>query len=173
MQFRPCVTDLSDNVSRTMTRGSLADWVRAASATPGLYPPHVLDGHLYVDGSVVDPLPAGHARELGAATVYAVDTRPLRRHTTESSQVRPPEGLSWFVQSIPVIGSGFPSVFALVEHALSASQARHQAELRERCDLVIEPPVDRYGVLDFGAADALAEIGYLEAVRRLAERRDG
>jgi len=104
--------------------------------------------------------------------VYAVDTRPLRRHTVDAQQTDAPQGVSWFVQSIPIVGSGFPSLVALIEQSLAASQAAHQAESRQLCDIVIEPPVDRYGALDFGALGALAEIGYLETARRLAEHRD-
>jgi NTE family protein len=171
-RFRPCTADLSTNTSTAVASGSLATWVRAAAAIPGVYPPHVSGGHIFVDGSVVDALPAGHARAAGATEVYAVDTRPLRRHTVDAQQTDAPQGVSWIVQSIPIVGSGFPSLVALIEQSLASSQAAHQAESRQLCDVVVEPPVDRYGALDFGALGALDEIGYLETARRITEHRD-
>ncbi|MCI0433926.1 MAG: patatin-like phospholipase family protein, partial [Gemmatimonadetes bacterium] len=52
---------------------TLADAVYASCALPLFYPPADLEGELYVDGGIGDPLPIGRARERGADLVIAVD----------------------------------------------------------------------------------------------------
>jgi NTE family protein len=162
LSFRPCTAELSTATAVTPRRGQLAEWVRAASAAPGLYPPHVLDGRLHVDGSVIEPLPVFAALGAGASHLTAIDTIPMRTQLVDESVDRAPEGLSWFPQILPVAGAGFPGLLALVERSIGASQRERQRRARERCDLVIEPPVDRYRSMDFQSVDALAELGYLE-----------
>ncbi len=56
--------------------GPLAAALRASSAVPGVFPPLDLDGRLLVDGAVLDNLPVGVARDLGADYVIAVDLVP-------------------------------------------------------------------------------------------------
>jgi predicted acylesterase/phospholipase RssA len=166
--FRPVTTDLSAFATRGVEHGSLAEWVRAAAAIPGIYPPHVQRGHLFVDGSVVDPLPVDHALVHAPREVYAVDTLPLRRQLVHEDAARPPEGLAWIVQSIPLVGAGFPSVAALLERSLGAAQSAHQAQARSHCNVLVEPPLDRFRAVDFDAIGELAELGYLETTRVLS-----
>lgn len=173
LQFRCCTTDLSTAKPEAPSRGNLADWVRAASAFPGLHPPHVVNGRVYVDGSVVEPLPVDIALGLGATHVTAVDTIPLRSQLVDEDYRHAPEGISWFAQILPVVGAGFPSVFALMERALGAALSDRQAAARARCDVVFEPPVDRFRAVDFHAVEALAEVGYLETARRLEHDGNG
>ena len=51
----------------------LADAVYASCALPLFYPPGEIDGRLYVDGGVADPLPIAYAAARGADRIIAVD----------------------------------------------------------------------------------------------------
>jgi NTE family protein len=53
--------------------GRVADAVRATISLPGVFAPFRLDGHLLVDGGVLNNLPANVVRERGADIVIAVD----------------------------------------------------------------------------------------------------
>lgn len=56
-----------------LTEGSVLDAVRATIALPGLLSPVERGDKLLVDGGVLDNLPAGVARQMGANVVIAVD----------------------------------------------------------------------------------------------------
>jgi NTE family protein len=70
--------DLADGSTQWFGPGArtdlpLADAVYASSALPVFYPPHVVDGHAYVDGGIADTLPLARAADEGAARIIAVD----------------------------------------------------------------------------------------------------
>jgi len=72
-QFAAVVTDLESGLPVVLTEGSLVEAIRASLSVPGLFTPVWIDGHLYVDGGVSNPLPVDTARSLGADVVIAVD----------------------------------------------------------------------------------------------------
>jgi predicted acylesterase/phospholipase RssA/CRP-like cAMP-binding protein len=73
-----CVsTDLTTASARVHRRGSAATAVRASVSIPGVYPPVAVDGHLLVDGGVVDNIPVSTMRRLNpTGTIIAVDVAP-------------------------------------------------------------------------------------------------
>jgi NTE family protein len=54
-------------------RGNVGMAVRASSSVPGFFQPVGINGHEYVDGGLVSPVPVRTARRLGADVVIAVD----------------------------------------------------------------------------------------------------
>jgi NTE family protein len=64
---------LEEGEKRVFTTGKVADAVRASISVPGVFEPVTIEGKTYVDGGVLDRLPAGLARNLGADIVIAVD----------------------------------------------------------------------------------------------------
>lgn len=71
--FAAVATDIETGESVMLTRGSLADALRASMSTPGVFAPVLLDGRLLVDGGVTRNLPAQDARALGAERVICSD----------------------------------------------------------------------------------------------------
>ena len=66
--------------------GALAPAILASTALPGIFPPVMVDGELYVDGGVVNNVPVSRAVELGATKIYVLTcgaakpaARPIRR----------------------------------------------------------------------------------------------
>ena len=66
-------TELRTNHEIWLTRGHLADAVRASCALPGIFPPSRIGGRWLMDGALVNPLPVSAARALGARLVIAVN----------------------------------------------------------------------------------------------------
>ena len=60
----------------------------------------------------------------------------------------------------------------LVETLIAASTISGSATA-EDADIVIRPPVDRFGFMDFAACDELIEVGYRHAVEVLQQQGFG
>lgn len=73
IRYAAAATDLRSGALAVMTRGNIGMAVRASSAIPGLFEPVVINGHEYMDGGLVSPVPVQSARDLGAEIVIAVD----------------------------------------------------------------------------------------------------
>lgn len=65
-------TDIQTGEGIVLTQGSAAKAALASSAMPGIFPPVHHQGHLLVDGAVVNRVPVEVARNLGAKRVVAV-----------------------------------------------------------------------------------------------------
>jgi len=66
-------TDLQSGEPVVFRTGNTGMAVRASSSVPGLFQPVAISGREYVDGGLVNPVPVGVARSLGADFVIAVD----------------------------------------------------------------------------------------------------
>lgn len=72
----PCgfnATDLREGEEVFLRDGDLLSAILASTAVPGLFSPVTRDGHLLIDGGIVNPVPVSLARQLGAEVVIAVD----------------------------------------------------------------------------------------------------
>jgi NTE family protein len=86
--FRAVATDLASGERVVLARGSLVRAVRASLGTPVNLRPVRWEGRLLVDGGLVDNLPVGPARSLGADVVVAVDVQsPLLKPRPQDSFV--------------------------------------------------------------------------------------
>jgi NTE family protein len=65
-------TDFADGTLKVFSRGPLVDAIRASIAVPFLFRPWKIDGRLYLDGCMADPLPVGVAIREGAHIIVAM-----------------------------------------------------------------------------------------------------
>src|SRR5262249_15135264 len=73
IRFAAVATEIGTNHEVWLTRGRLADALRASCALPGIFPPCRIGGRWLMDGALVNPLPISAARALGARLVIAVN----------------------------------------------------------------------------------------------------
>ena len=66
-------TDLKTGERILFRRGNTGQAVRASSSVPGVFQPVSIQGHDYVDGGLVEPVPVDSARGMGADFVIAVN----------------------------------------------------------------------------------------------------
>jgi NTE family protein len=84
--FAVVATDLQSGEMIVFRTGNTGMAVRASSAVPGVFQPVSINGHEYVDGGLVSPVPVRVARALGADFVIAVDISDKpKNNKTESS----------------------------------------------------------------------------------------
>jgi predicted acylesterase/phospholipase RssA len=166
-------------VSASLTRaeevihdhGPLWPAVRASASLPGIFPPVYADGDLLVDGATLNNVPVDVMRGLvGGGRVVAVDLSP-QVETLTVAPFRP--GLSgWrvlgrrlnpFAPAHPVPGIGY-----ILTRSPSLNQVRHRRVALDGVDLLLRPPVDGFGGLDFKGAGPLIELGYRYTADALA-----
>jgi len=71
--FCAVATDLVDGKEVRINKGDLVDTIRASISIAGVFTPVRRGGMLLVDGGILNPVPAGVARDMGAGYVIAVD----------------------------------------------------------------------------------------------------
>ena len=152
--YRALATDIADGTSRVFRRGDLVKAMRASMSVPGVIAPVDIEGHLYVDGGLLQNLPVAAARQTCGDVVIAVDvgTGLLPRDELLS-------GLSISLQMLRV----------LMEQNVRASIAA----LRPT-DFLLRPELGTYSAMDFEHALSLVGTGeaavmaQAQALRRLS-----
>jgi predicted acylesterase/phospholipase RssA len=74
MPFGLVVVD-TPRFRESLVRGGDVTWrhLAATASIPGLFPPVRIDGHLYMDGGLLDVLPLWAAQEMGATRAIAIN----------------------------------------------------------------------------------------------------
>ncbi len=148
LPFVAVATDLRTGRLVAFDRGDTGMAVRASSSVPGVFQPFVFDGHEYVDGGLVSPMPVRVARALGADIVIAVD---VTRQPTAVKQFGDTSSLVY--QSIVVM-----------EHALAKNELAG-------ADIVIRPNLSNVPSMDFDLRAKAIEAGERAARAALPQIR--
>ena len=152
-EYRAVATDVSTGAEVVLSKGFLADAMRASMSVPGVFTPHEIDGRFLMDGMLVKNLPVSVAKDLGADLVIAVDIGKM--------DVAPEE----------VDNPG-----ASLDRMLSIFINQNRAPERRLADVLIEPDTEGFSSGSFGSAKELIARGEaaaraaMPALRALAER---
>ncbi|MBW2425190.1 MAG: patatin-like phospholipase family protein [Deltaproteobacteria bacterium] len=147
--------------------GHLWQAVRASIALPGVLPPAVVDRHLAIDGGVLNNLPVDVMRARRVGRVVAVDLSAREDRAVQFEEF--PSALQILRKRLfPFVRApGVPNIFTLMIKASFVSSAAHSQAVRGLADLLLEPPVSRFGLLDVKAFDELVQVGYEHTRSRL------
>ena len=105
LPFGAVATDLRSGREIWLREGRVVDVVRASIALPGLFTPCERDGHLLVDGALVNPVPVSLCRAMGADFVIAVDLGSglAGRHVRSTAKSREPNMIEVLTESINIM----------------------------------------------------------------------
>ncbi|KAK1792244.1 hypothetical protein P4O66_012195, partial [Electrophorus voltai] len=157
-------TDITASSMRVHTDGSLWRYVRASMSLSGYLPPlcDPKDGHLLMDGGYINNLPADVARSMGAKVVIAIDVG----NQDETSLTNYGDSLSgWWLlwkrlnpmaERVKVLNMA--EIQTRLAYVCCVRQLESVKE-SEYCEY-IRPAIDRFGTLDFGKFDEIADVGY-------------
>jgi len=138
-------TDLDRGQSVVFESGNLVDALMASCSVPILFSPYVIDGVNYVDGGVLQNLPAFALRK-DCRILVGVSTGPMKSGAYDKS-----------IANIALRSYSF----------IFRNNARFAKEI---CDLVIEPvAVNQYSGADVLDYKQLFDIGYQEASKLLSD----
>jgi len=148
-------------------RGNLAAAVRAGASIPGIIPPAVVDHRLTVDGAVINNLPVDIMQRKPVGRIVAVDLASHRRVEVDYNET--PSALAvlrgrYLPFSRKYRVPGFSTVM------LKATELGTMARMREagrQADLLLKPPVRRFGMTEVRAFDRIVQAGYEHAMAEL------
>ena len=176
LRFAAIATEFNTGHEIWLTRGRLAEALRASYALPGIFPPVRIGGRWLVDGALVNPVPVSAARALGARLVIAVNLNSdlfgrgtiIADHgSDDSDEPEParPNGFGGFFAGQhsllrQVFGTrGRPGISTVMVEAFNVMQDRiTRARLAgDPPDVLISPRLGGVGWFDFHrAAEAIA-----------------
>jgi len=192
LQFAAIATEIGTGHEIWLTRGRLADALRASYALPGIFPAMQIGNRWLMDGALVNPVPVSAARALGARVVIAVNvnTDLFGRGTTiqdhGATDSEPPveeeiasQGLLGLFGAEKAARRRFfgtasrPGLTNVMVDAFNIMQDRiTRARLAgDPPDVMISPRIGRVGLFDFHRADEAIAIG-AEATEKALERFD-
>ena len=80
-------TDFTNGNQAVFSSGRAVDAIRASIAVPFLFSPWPIDGRLYIDGYMSDPLPVGVAMREGAEVIVAMGfDSPYQEHVSNAGR---------------------------------------------------------------------------------------
>lgn len=140
--FRCVATDLNSLDGIAFRSGPLPRAIRASISIPGVFPP-VEDGqgHVLVDGGIVDNLPTDLlVSELQAKVIIAIK-----------------------LEDAPLSDADTGSIVGVLNRAFSAGIARNVAAAEKLATVVVRVPVRDYSGTDYDKAKELIAVGYKAA----------
>jgi len=138
-------TDIANGGKKVLSQGNVAEAVMASSCIPGVFVPVEIDGHLLVDGGLVENVPVSPLRGAGADFIVGVDLNAGRQYQ------RPKDIIDVFANAIDIA----------IDNAtrLQTSDA----------DLLIAPELSSYNRHDTSNVAKLIDEGYKSANALLNE----
>jgi len=180
-RFAAIATEIGTGHEIWLTRGRLAEALRASYTLPGIFTPVRLGGRWLVDGALVNPVPVAAARALGARLVIAVNLNSdlFGRGTTIASHGsdeddeplselgRGPRGFGRFFGAEQIVKrqflgqAGRPGISTVMIEAFNVMQDRiTRARLAgDPPDVMISPRLGHIGLFDFHRAEEAIALG--------------
>lgn len=160
-----CVaTCLSGDGMVVQRAGPLWMWLRASSAIPGVLPPVLHRGRVYVDGALVDNLPTDVMSTDGIAHITAIDIRADISLLTTAEEYSTPPWWRLMLQRQAIQRPGLVSTLVRAAMVNSEGASEHRRGL---ADVLVTPPLEHVSVLDWGDWERAVEAGYRETMRVL------
>ena len=173
--WRPyfCVsTNLTRAAANVHARGLLWHAIRASSAIPGVFPPILAaNGDVLTDGSAINNMPIDLARQRDdIATVLAVNVAPSRDRAQPYRFGASVSGWGTLARRLKrTPETGAPGLFSTVMRAneVRGAALMRSSEFTSLADLIIEPPVEQFPLLQFALCPAIVDCGYDAATASL------
>jgi NTE family protein len=150
--FKCIATDLSNGEAVVLSEGEIVSAIRASMAIPSVFTSIDLGPKKLVDGGIIRNFPVTDIKEMGADLVIGVN-------------------LFTGLPEISKINSALDVLYQITQYR----DAEDLVKEKSVCDLVIEPPVEKYGAGSFSSSNDIMKIGkamgdlYYPYFKRLAD----
>ncbi|KAJ1990959.1 phosphatidylcholine and lysophosphatidylcholine phospholipase [Dimargaris cristalligena] len=142
--------------------GYLWRYVRASMSLSGFLPPLCDNGNMLLDGGYLDNLPVQVMQSLGARTIFAVDVAA----DDDTSPLEFGDAVSGWRILInrwnPFVRTKIPNLAEIQSRLAYVSSVKllEAAKATPGC-IYVKPPVQPFGVLQFGSFEEILQVGYL------------
>ena len=178
--FRAVAAHLDTMERKVFATGEVASAVHASIAVPGICIPVRVDGEVYIDGGIVDPVPTDVLQEMGVRKIIAVNTIPTpeRIHQClqierELARLHPEKSRSFIRKLLPskmyINHYTDGNVLEILMHSTHGAQMRLAEASSRRADVTLRPDIcdDRW--MDFRNPGLYIKAGREVALRHLDE----
>lgn len=162
-------SDLSANQVRVHERGPLWRAVRASISLPAILPPVLENGHLLIDGGVLNNLPVDVMREMMRGPIVAVDLAVEREYGASHEFV--PSGTE-YIKSRLLPGRrpiDAPTVSRVILQVTTMASRKEVERARQLADIYLNPPLGDYDFLDWGSMREIEDVGYQHSLPRVQD----
>jgi NTE family protein len=163
-----CVSSILDSGELKLHEiGLLSSALRASASLPGVLPPAVIDRRLIIDGAVLNSLPVDIMMQKPIGKIIAVDLSSHKSYEVDYPSIPSP----WLI----LAGRLLPffrkyRVPSLATTILKATEIGTQNQVREsgkNADLLLRPPVRKFGLTQVKSFDDIVDAGYVYAKEEL------
>jgi len=140
LPFACVATDMVTSEKHVFRSGELNVALRATMSLPGIFPPVRANGTVYADGGLVDNLPVGVAKSMGADKVIAI-----------------------YLQTAPLDPKEPMSAITVFGRAISVMIAANEQPSLRAADVVINIPLQTYSAMQYNRLPGFVEAGYKAA----------
>ena len=149
-RFASIATEMESQREVVFDSGRVADAVCASCAFPMVLAPAQFDGHCYLDGGLLNPVPFDVARRLGADRVLAVDLMADEPMFTATPSRHGPEAFLFRF----IFTAEHQKIFRVTARAIGimTQSSRRLKQMQASPDLTIYPDVRNIGLIDFDLA---------------------
>ena len=144
--------------------------VRASCSLPGIMPPEFDNGHMLVDGAVLNNVPGDVMKRLCGGRVMAVDVSPRQDNEFQVRYDERPvtRRILWGQVNPFTEGVKVPNIFDIVSRSAMISSIANSSVLKAQLDLYLHLPLDQFGMSESKSFDKIIAVGY-ESTRRQIE----
>jgi len=164
-----CVSaNLTSGHAAVHRSGELWRWLRASVAIPGVLPPVMHHGEVFVDGATINNLPVDVMRESGRGVVIGVDVGADRTFATDIEDTDAPP--FWkLISSLRARDRKRPNIFQVLWRAGMVNSAAATLARRHQTDLLLQPPLENVDLLNWHAFDRAIDAGRTHTLQKLGD----
>jgi len=152
--FACVATDIGTGEEVVIKQGSVVEGVRASVSMPVIFTPAKWQGRYLVDGGLVDPVPVGVLKEMGADLTIAVNVNP---YITDRSQGDKGQNLK------------APNIFNIVMRTFNIMNYQAAMSGLQQADITITPQVGHINPSNFHRARECILRGHRAAQHAIPE----
>ena len=164
-----------------LSEGPLWQAVLASNSPAGLFPPVVVDGHLLVDGAILENVPVQAMRQRlstplerrrgnGAIIAIDVDVKEAFEVNKEVTSLSAWNKFkSHFEKAKTKKKETLPGIVDILMQVAHIGGLAQRQRTKFSADIYFEPPLGDFGMMDYKSAEDIIEVGYNYAMEQISQ----